>query len=245
MSEIIKTEAIVLSKMDYRESSKIATFYTKDHGKLSAIIKGARSKKSPVGVKIDLFNYLQLVVYKRNNRDLQLVTQVELTSYFPEIKTDLQKLKYATAVLELIQALTVEEDVNPRLFKGVVRILELFNTSDEEPGVLLVKFILFLLKEIGYEIRLDHCSVCNNPLPTGRLPLYTFDRGIICDDCSKNSLQSSIFPKELFNLMIGLRNNKNVTIQDKREVDNILFFLEQYIKYHVADFKGIRSIHLY
>ena len=43
MSEIIKTEAMVLTKMDYGDTSKIVSLYTKDFGKLSAIIKGGRS----------------------------------------------------------------------------------------------------------------------------------------------------------------------------------------------------------
>ncbi|MGE5682841.1 MAG: DNA repair protein RecO [Bacillota bacterium] len=245
MPEIIKTEAIVLNKMDYRETSKIATFYTKDHGKISAVIKGARTAKSAIGLKVDIFNHLQIVIYKKANRELQLVTQAELISYYPQIKSDLEKLKYASAVLELLQAFTVEEDVNPRLFKGTIRILDLFTVSNEIPGALLIKYILFLLKEIGYEIQFDHCSICNNSLPSGRVPLFNFERGIICDNCSKNFIQSTVFPKELFSLIIGLRNNKSVTIQDGGEVDRILLFLEKYLKYHVPEFKGIRSIHLY
>lgn len=143
MSEIIKTEAVVLSKMDYRETSKIATFYTKDYGKISAVVKGARAVKSPIGMKVDVFNHLQVIIYKKSGRDLQLVTQAELISHYPDIKSDLEKLKYALAVLELIQAFTVEEEVNPKLFKGTIRILELFNSSNELPGTLLIKFILF------------------------------------------------------------------------------------------------------
>ena len=49
MSEIIKTEAVVLSKLNYGDSSSIASLFTEDFGKLSVIVKGARSPKSKYG----------------------------------------------------------------------------------------------------------------------------------------------------------------------------------------------------
>ena len=49
MSEIIKTEAVVLSKMNYGDSSNIASLFTEDLGKISVIIKGARTVKSKYG----------------------------------------------------------------------------------------------------------------------------------------------------------------------------------------------------
>ena len=42
MSEIIKTEAIVLNKINYGDTSMIASFFTKDYGRLSGILKGGR-----------------------------------------------------------------------------------------------------------------------------------------------------------------------------------------------------------
>ena len=44
MSEIIKTEAVILSKMNYGDTSNILSVYTKDYGKLSVIIKGNDEK---------------------------------------------------------------------------------------------------------------------------------------------------------------------------------------------------------
>ena len=45
MSEIIKTEAVVLSKINYGDSSIIASLYSKNSGKMSVIIKGGRNPK--------------------------------------------------------------------------------------------------------------------------------------------------------------------------------------------------------
>ncbi|HEX2961853.1 MAG: DNA repair protein RecO [Bacteroidota bacterium] len=246
MSEIIKTEAVVLSKMNYRESSTIATFYTKDLGKISGIIKGARQPKSPVGHKIDSFNHLQIVLYKKAGREIQLISQAELISYYPRIKEDLLKLKYASASLELVLAMTIEEEANERLFRGLVRILNLFETSNRRPGVLLIKFIVFLLKESGFEIQFERCSICGRPIGAEEKKYYfNFERGMICSSCSHEVAGSMQLSPELFQFITGLSNIGSEEKISAGEIDNTLNFLEKYLKYHVPEFKGIKSIHLF
>ena len=83
MSEIIKTEAIVLSKLDYRDTSKIANLFTEDFGKISVIIKGARSPKSKTGKIVDPLNHIRIVYYNKESRDLQLISDAESINYFP------------------------------------------------------------------------------------------------------------------------------------------------------------------
>ena len=39
---IVQTEGIVLKSFDFRETSRIATFFTKDHGKVKGVLKGIR-----------------------------------------------------------------------------------------------------------------------------------------------------------------------------------------------------------
>ena len=39
MSEIVKTRAIVLRRLDFGDTSRIAHFFTEEYGKLSAMVK--------------------------------------------------------------------------------------------------------------------------------------------------------------------------------------------------------------
>lgn len=252
MSEIIKTDAVILSKMKFRETSKIAVLYTRSHGRITVLIKGARTAKSPVGLKIDPLNYLQVVIYLNNNREIQLLTQADIIEHHPRIKEDLNKLKYATAATELMQQLTMEGDVNPRLFQGLVRILHLFNSSDETPSILLLKFMTFFLKEIGYELQTEHCSSCLEPFEADSPAYFNYENGFVCGNCRNEIAEVIGIRKELFNFFKCLRNSKN-NANDTRgsgtlsphEAEKAVLFLEKYIKYHVPEFKGIRSIHLF
>jgi DNA repair protein RecO (recombination protein O) len=71
---IINTEAIVLKCTNFRETSKIVTFYTKSHGKLRGIAKGVRSSKTKWGGVLQSMAYLNLFFYFKENKDLHLPT---------------------------------------------------------------------------------------------------------------------------------------------------------------------------
>ena len=70
---IVKTDAIVLKSMRFRETSKIVTFYTRRYGKIAAVAKGARETKNKFGAALEPMTGVNLVFYKKEQRDLQLV----------------------------------------------------------------------------------------------------------------------------------------------------------------------------
>ena len=244
MTEIIKTNAIVLKKFDYQNTSKIATFYTYNYGKISAIIKGARLTKSQIGSVVDVLNEVQLVVYKKNTRSVQIVSQVELLQYFKNIKSDLEKLKYSSAVIELLNSLILENEINFKLYKGTIRILELMNSSTDKAEFLFIKYFLFFLKELGYQLSFDNCAVCGKKFKKGK-KAFNYETGFICEICMKNSLYSVEFDEELFELIKDLTYKANKMPYNQNQLNEILYFLEKYLIYHNPEFTGIKSLRVF
>lgn len=245
MTEIIKTEAVVLSKLDYLNSSKIAHFYSRDYGRISGIIKGARRSVSKIGKQVDLFNHINLVIYRKESREIQLITQADLISYYPGIKNDLNNLKYGSAVLELVNSLTMEGESNPRLFKGITRILDLIDRGTEKPGIALIKFMLFFIKELGYETRFDQCSMCGRELNSSEVSYFHFEKNVICSGCAENIPGLSRISQELFIFLNCLNPKRGEFSESQKEIDSAISFIEKFIKYHIPEFRGISSIHLY
>lgn len=244
MTQLQKTRAIVLRKMDFRDTSKIVTLYTEKHGKQNVIIKGARSKKSKIGAIIDVLNFVNVVIYNKDSREIQLVTQADLVSHFPKIKDDLEKLKYASAVCELLQSLTIENEVNLRLFNGSVKMLGLINDGASEPAVLFAKYFLFFIEESGYSLIRDNCTYCGKELKEDDNVSYNYELGFLCSDCSKNHLINYEFSKELFEILYCLSSKQEFNYT-KGDIEKIIYFLERFIKYHIQEFKGVRSLKLY
>jgi DNA repair protein RecO (recombination protein O) len=245
MSEIIKTEAVVLHKIKYGDTSVIVTLFTKDFGKMTAIVKGGRNPKSKMGLIVDAFNHLQIVIYKKDSRDIQLISNADIISYFPNIKNDLETLKYAQAVLELIKNLTVEHETNQKLFNGLIRILSLMDESKELAVTSFARFFMFFLSELGYQLQLEKCSRCGKKELLNSELSYNYDLGIFCIDCQANVSETYHINSELFWILLCLKNNKSIAETNKKLVEKSINFMEKHLIHHVSNFKGIQSFNTF
>lgn len=244
MSEIIKTEAVVLSKLNYGDTSLIVSLFTKERGKISAILKGGRSPKTKLALKVDPVNYIEVVFYNKSTRELQIINSADIIEHYSGIKADLEKLKYAHSIIELVKNLTPEHEQNLRLFKGIVRIFSLLESFPESPNTIFAKFFLFFLTETGYQVQLEKCISCGRS-NLGEVQLYyNFAAGLLCDRCTQDYSESVIINQELFNCLKCLKTNKSLENISAGVIDKAIAFMEKYLKYHIPDFKGIQSIQL-
>jgi DNA repair protein RecO (recombination protein O) len=245
MSDIIKTEAIVLSKLNYGDTSSIVSLYTESEGKISAILKGGRNPKSKIGMIVDPLNHLQIIIYKKNSRDIQILSSADLISHFGKIKENLESLKYSFAILEIVKSLTMDDEPNKKLFKGIIKILNYLESQKEPAAVLYGRFFLFFISELGYDLAIDKCGICGNQnKPNGKLG-FDLAIGFVCSDCLKSHSGLEYISAELFNYLFCLKNNKRVESISIDLVNMFELLLEGYLKHHLPDFKGIHSLQIY
>ncbi len=245
MSDIVKTEAVVLSKINYGDTSSIVSLYTESDGKISAIVKGGRAPKSKIGKIIDPLNHLQIIIYKKNSRDVQLLSDANLISHFVNVKEDLDSTKYSFAIIELIKNLTPENEANTKLFNGLIKILNMIDKREEAPAFLFGRFLLFFLSELGYELSTDKCAICNNKVIAKQNLGFDFESGFVCSDCFESHSGLENVSAELFNLIFCLKSNRKTENFGIDLMNKINLLLERYLKFHVSDFKGIQSFQIY
>lgn len=244
MSEILKTEAIVLSKLNYSDSSIIASLFTKEFGKLSAIIKGGRQKGSKIGRMVDPPNLIDIVLYSKDTREIQVLSSADLIQHYANLKEDYDSLIYAYAILELIKNLMMEHEKNLRMFSGVKRILELMNKKSELSEVLFGRFFVFFLTEIGYELQLDICAECKKEIVPDEIGVFNYMSGAVCMKCCGAKNHPEPMTMELFELLVSLKNGNKIEGYRTSVMESLLTFLERYLKVHVENFKGLQSLQL-
>jgi len=115
------TEAIVLNTLPFRDTSLIATVYTKDFGKVQGLAKGIKDRCARKDSKF--FCYLEpltlnkIVYYEKSHSGLHLLTQSDLLNQFQEVRRDLKKMAAASFMLELVNKGTQLEDINRAIFE--------------------------------------------------------------------------------------------------------------------------------
>jgi DNA repair protein RecO (recombination protein O) len=161
---ITKTEAVVLKSMNYRDSSKIVTFYTRGFGKVKCIAKGARQMKSKFGAGLEPITNVSLVLYKKEHRELQLVSQCDAIKTYKSTHSELERMVVALSVLELVNQLVHEEEGNEALYLLLVETLDEIECAKRNLMNLFFAFEIRCASLFGFSPGLGSCSVCGRSL---------------------------------------------------------------------------------
>lgn len=239
-----KTEAIVLKSLKQGETSKILTLYTRRSGKLSVIAKGARSAKSRFGGSLEPCNYISIVYYQKENRDLQFLSQAEILSAFSGIKRDLEKTTVAVAVCELINRFEVDTEPNPRLFQLALQVLKAIDGSEIPTLNLFRAFQIRLISLSGFFANVETCLNCGDR--TQQSATFSIDRGgFYCPNCRSNEAGGIRLSAESLSALRMLQKvplpQLNVTLSAAGEQQTDAF-LEAYFRYHVEGFPELKAL---
>jgi DNA repair protein RecO (recombination protein O) len=187
---IVTTEAIVLRTMKYRETSLLAGIYTLGSGKISVIAKGARNGKSRLGATLQPMNHVTAVYYRKESRDLQLLTQCDLVLQHRGLTEDMERMAAGMAIVELVDAVTPAEEENAPLFALLAQTLAAASNATKNPGNALYYFEMRLLGNLGFRPDMHRCYNCGTPVDgagSGR-GLHMGFNGILCAECSAKGL---------------------------------------------------------
>ncbi len=218
---IINTSAVVLKSFPYGETSLIARCYTKDHGKVSVIVKGARRKKSPMAAYFQPMNYLDIVYYYRQTRSLQSLSKASFVEIWSDLNQDLKKIAHGLAVIELTEKTNTDNDPHPELFNELVSVLKAFNSSNLRLNLIFWYYQIKLLTILGFKpdfYQLDQGNV-KFPNPFG-------------GPNSKNILE------DLNNNTIDLISNITANNQDRKAISE---YLTAFISYHFEGLEELKS----
>ena len=105
---------ICVKNQPFAEADKLVTLFSREHGKLRVVAKGARRVPSRLGGKVESFTYSDCFIAK--GRSLDILSQCEVLETFQSIRDDERLLKVGYYMLKLVDAGTVEGQQNPELF---------------------------------------------------------------------------------------------------------------------------------
>lgn len=179
-----QTPAIVLKAINYGEFDRIVTFFTRDHGKLTGIAKGAKNSRRRFANTLDPFSCSQLFFSQRKPEGLAFLEKCDMEEHFGAIRSHLEKTVFASYLVELVDAFTPDRKRHEDLFELLRNFLDLMNGT-ETPESLARFFEIRLLKLAGYDPVLDRCVACHQPLlsPDG-YHFHPAAGGIQCGRCS-------------------------------------------------------------
>ncbi|MCA9036036.1 MAG: DNA repair protein RecO [Planctomycetaceae bacterium] len=185
-----KGEAVVLRQVDFSESSRVVTFFSREYGKFAALAKGAKRLKGPFDAALDLLSRCRVVFIRKSSGALSLLTEARLITRFRPSTPDLSRVYGGYYVAELIAGMTEDFDPAPSLYDLLVDTLEKLAGKDNNPSLILVHFEIALLREIGLLPNLFDCSVCGEVVPVDQnvrsgYAHWVSQGGLLCGNCRR------------------------------------------------------------
>jgi DNA repair protein RecO (recombination protein O) len=189
-----KATALVLRTTDWSESSRIATLWTREFGKVRALAKGGRRLKSNFENALDLLTLCGIVFLRKSSGSLDLLTEAQVIQRFPRLRTDLAALYAAYYVAELLGDWTQDYDPHPLLFDEALDTLQTLGGADKPGGPAtgprVARFEMVLLRELGYSPVLDHCAGCGGSVGETELAFSPAANGVLCRRCRSGQRDS-------------------------------------------------------
>src|SRR4051794_38659938 len=102
--------ALVIRAIDFSETSRIVTLWTKELGKVRALAKGGRRLKSNFEVALDLLNVCDMVLLRKTSGSLDLLTEARVQERFPQLPQNLGALYAGYYIAEMLSAWTQDFD---------------------------------------------------------------------------------------------------------------------------------------
>ncbi len=157
---IAKTEGIVLKSFDFRETSRIATFFTRDFGKVKGVLKGIRKDPRKFGSSVDRFSVNDIVYYQYRNSDIHLIGQCDMKCYFSGLRQDLKRLTAASYAAELVDTVMAPEQNNEEIYQLLQDFLNALQT-ESDISKLVHMLQIKILSLSGFQPHLDSCVRCS------------------------------------------------------------------------------------
>ena len=179
--KIESVEGLVLTETNYSESSKILNVLTKEHGLIGIMSKGCRNPKSKLhGVSRKLIHGIFNIYYKE--KGLSTLISVDIINSFSKTVMDLEKISYASFILDLTNQVVKQNDSDEIL----ELVIDTLGKIEEglNPIALTNILELKLLDYLGVAPNIDSCSHCGST--KNIITLASDSGGYVCKDCYNN-----------------------------------------------------------
>lgn len=184
----------VLHSYPYLETSLIVETFTRSHGRVAVVAKGAKRPTSAMKSRLNPFQGLLLTWFGK--ADLKTLKSVEHADIYPQLSG--AALMSAFYMNELLIKLAQREDAYEVLYdayeEAVVALATMHVISEPKPAGLMAaiaavlrKFEMALLRELGYALQLSEDVDTNEPITADERYVYVMERGPVCIRSSSSS----------------------------------------------------------
>lgn len=194
---LIKTTGIILLENNMGDFDKMVSVLTPDIGKIGCAAKGARRPKSSLLAGTQFLSFSNLIIYK--GASSYSINSCEPIEVFYNIRTDLEKLTYASYITRLVYDVTDENQFTYKILQLLLNTLYVISETQVDFDFILSIFQLRLMVLLGFSPNLGKCLSCNSPNNIGYFSIS--NKGFLCNNCGRVDKSAIKICQDTFNAL--------------------------------------------
>lgn len=217
----------------------IATLFTRKHGKIAVMARGARRPKSKFSAFLVPGQYLEVVYYMKATRSVQMLSDASYEQKLDCLRVDLEKMALAVTSLEMISQIIHENEVNEPVFDFLANFLPWLNKTDQVTKKIFpyIQIRLAQLVGIGLQAEAPHEDTA------GKKGYINIQTGSLSTEQQGDEVLS-LTPAQ-FAFVYQCLHSANSTVLkmslNKNELSELIEHLDKYFHYHVEGLKPRKS----
>ena len=220
---IKEIEGIIISTVDYKESSKIINIFTKTEGIVGIVARGSKRLKSNISASSSVLTYGIFHINTRS-RGMGNLLEVDIINNFKNIKSNLLKINYACFLLELTSQVYRHDNDNS-IYKLLIDGLNKINDGYDE-NVITSIIELKMLDYLGIRPVIDRCVSCGD---SNIITISSYKGGYLCKNCIGNEKILNIKTLKLIRMFYYIDISKISKIDVSNDVmREINLFIDDY-----------------
>ena len=218
---IKKIEGIIVSEVDYKESSKIINVFSPDVGVIGVLARGTKKVKSNLsGVTSKLTYGYFYIQYKENG--LSTLMEVDVINGFKNIRKSIDKISYASYLLEL-SSMVYKHGSDINIYNLLIASLKKIDEGYDYEVITNI-LELKLLDYLGIKPVIDSCVNCGSKVDI--VTISSYKGGYLCKNCAHDEVIVNIKTIKLLRMFyyVDIDKISKLDISDnvKRELNRFI-----------------------
>ena len=152
----LESDGILIALRPFDEKNAVAHIFSRDHGVLAGMLRGALTAKS----NRPLVGQMGNVSWNaRLDSALGVFHWESEKNLSAALLSDSTKLGFMNAAFDLIGTMLPEREAYIKLYDETINMLQILATTPH-PADIYLHWEIELLRELGYALDLSHCSGC-------------------------------------------------------------------------------------
>ena len=228
---IKKIEGIIVSEVDYKESSKIINVFSPTEGVIGVLARGTKKIKNNLsGVTSKLtYGYFH-IQYKENG--LSTLLEVDVINGFKNIRRNIDKISYASYLLEL-SSMVYKHGSNVNIYNFLIASLKKIDEGFDYEVITNI-LELKLLEFLAIKPVIDGCVNCGSKVDI--VTISSYKGGYLCKNCCHDEVIVNIKTIKLLRMFYYVDIDK---ISKLDISDNIKKELNRFIDDYYDRYSGL------